>query len=47
MGEIIKTIKNLHFNFEEMKYDYNTVMDSFYEFDPNTTKNVRDILDRK
>ena len=44
---IIKTIKNSHFNLGEMKNDYNTVMDNSYKFDPNTAKNARGILDRK
>ena len=47
IGDLIKTIKNSHFNLGEMKNDYNTVMDSSYKFDPNSAKNARGILDRK
>ncbi len=47
IGDIIKTIKNSHFNLGNMKNDYNTVMDSSYKFDPKTAKNARGILDSK
>ena len=47
IGDIIKTIKNSHFNLGNMKNDYNTVMDSSYKFDPKTAKNARGILDSR
>ena len=47
VGDIIKNIKNSHFNLGEMKNDYNTVMDSSYKFDPKTAKNARGVLDMK
>ena len=47
IDNIMKTIKNSHFNLGEMKNEYSTVMDSSYKYDPKTAKNARGVLDRK
>ena len=47
VDDVIKTIKNSHFNLGEMKNDYNTVMDSSYKFDPKAAKLAKGELDKK
>ena len=45
--DVIKTIKNSHFNLGNMKNDYNTVMNNSYKFNPNEAQNAKGVLDKK
>ena len=47
IDDVIKTIKNSHFNLGDMKNDYNTIMTSSYQFNPNDAKNAKGLLDRQ
>ena len=47
IDDVIKTIKNSHFNLGDMKNDYNTVMQSSYKFNPNDAQNAKGVLDKK
>ena len=45
--DVIKTIKNSHFNLGDMKNDYNTVMYNSYQFNPNDAQNAKGVLDKQ
>ena len=47
IDDVIKIIKNSHFNLGDMKNDYNTVMSSSYKFNPNEAQNAKGVLDRQ
>jgi len=47
IDDVIKTIKNSHFDLGDMKNDYNTVMSSSYQFNPNDAQNAKGVLDRQ
>ena len=47
IDDLIKTIKNSHFNLGDMKNDYNTVMYNSYQFNPNDAQNAKGVLDRQ
>ena len=47
IDNVIKTIKNSHFNLGNMKNDYNTVMNNSYQFNPNEAQNAKGVLDKK
>ena len=47
IDDLIKTIKNSHFNLGDMKNDYNTVMYNSYQFNPNEAQNAKGVLDKK
>ena len=47
IDDLIKTIKNSHFNLGDMKNDYNTVMHNSYQFNPNDAQNAKGVLDKQ
>ena len=47
IDNIMKTIKNSHFNLGDMPNDYATTMGNSYQFDPNLAKGARGQLDRE
>ena len=47
IDELIKNIKNSHFNLGDMKNDYNTVMYSSYQFNPNDAQTAKGVLDQQ
>ena len=47
IDDVIKTIKNSHFNLGNMKNDYNTVMNNSYQFNPDEAQNAKGVLDKK
>ena len=47
IDDLIKTIKNSHFNLGDMKNDYHTVMHNSYQFNPNDAQNAKGVLDRQ
>jgi len=47
IDDVIKSIKNSHFNLGNMKNNYSTVMHSSYRFNPNEAQNAQGVLDKK
>ena len=47
IGNLIKIIKNSHFDLGDMPNDYRTTMDNSYKFNPNSAKDAKGQLDKK
>jgi hypothetical protein len=47
LNDMIKQIRNSHFDLGEMQNDYGTTMSNSYQYDPETAKNAMSPLDRE